>query len=41
MLVRVTFAEKYVECEGKIQTVKRAVKQLRQSKAFKQASPNP
>ena len=37
MLVRVTFGEKYGECEEKIQTVQRAVKQLRQSKAFKQA----
>merc|ERR1740139_1597752 len=36
MLVRVTFGEKYGECEDKIMTVKRAVKQLRQSKAFKQ-----
>ena len=36
MLVRVTFGEKYGECEEKIQSVNRAVKQLRQSKAFKQ-----
>ena len=36
MLVRVTFSEKYGECEEKIQTVKRAVTQLRKSKAFKQ-----
>ena len=36
MLVRVTFSEKYGECEEKIQTVKRAVTQLRKSQAFKQ-----
>ena len=36
MLVRVSFGEKYGECEEKIQSVNRAVKQLRQSKAFKQ-----
>ena len=44
MLVRVSFGEKYGECEEKIQSVNRAVKQLRQSKAFKQAleyNPNP
>ena len=41
MLVRVTFSEMYGECEEKIQTVKRAVAQLRKSKVFKQVPRRP
>ena len=41
MLVRATFSDTYGECEEKIQTVKRAVTQLRKSKAFKQVPRRP